>query len=203
MKHCEIYKDTESLILEGEVWKPVLGYEGLYEVSSLGRIKSLLSNKILKQWYAGNQQLMVTLCADGIKHKQYVSNIVGTCFLGVPNKKRNEVFCHLNMCKTDNRVCNIGIESKRNERLLAYHLGVLKDWGIKEMGTKTRFIPQYVYIGTTQNGEEYRFTSSELIDKFGSGARSIMRCVGGKRSFKTAYKMTWRKEKNSNYENRD
>lgn len=28
-----------------EIWKPVIGYEGLYEVSSLGRVKSLNYNE--------------------------------------------------------------------------------------------------------------------------------------------------------------
>ena len=153
-----------------------------------------MTNKILKQWYGGNNQLLVTLCADGIKHKQYVSNIVGMCFLGMPNRKRNEVFVHLNMIKTDNRVCNLGIESKSNEKLLAYHLGVQKDWGIKEMGRKTRFVTRFIYIGTKSDGTEETFTSSELIDRFGSGARSIMRCIEGKKNFNSAYKMKWRKE---------
>ena len=31
-----------------EEWRPILGYEGLYEVSSLGRVKSCRYNKILK-----------------------------------------------------------------------------------------------------------------------------------------------------------
>lgn len=191
----EIYKNLSLEDLPGEVWRDVVGYEGLYQVSNLGRVKSLLSNKILKQWFGGNNQLLVTLCADGEKHKQYVSNIVGVCFLGVPDRNRNEVFVHLNMIKTDNRVCNLGIETKRNERLLAYHLGVLKDWGIKDMGVKTRFIPQYMYIGTNKNGNEEVYTSEELIDRFGSGARSIIRCIEKKANYNTAYKMTWRKEK--------
>ena len=198
VSYKDIYKITDITNLPNEEWRPILGYEGLYEVSSLGRIKSLLTNRILKQWFGGNKQLLVTLCADGIKHKQYVSNIVGVCFLGVANRKENEVYVHLNMCKTDNRACNIGIETKHNERLLAYHLGVLKDWGIKDMGVKTRFVPQYLYIGTKKNGEEEVYTSEELIDKFGSGARSIMRCIEKKSHFNTAYKMTWRKEKIAN-----
>ena len=31
-----------------EIWKPIKGFEGKYEVSNLGRIKSLISHKILK-----------------------------------------------------------------------------------------------------------------------------------------------------------
>ncbi len=33
--------------METEIWKPVVGYEGLYEISTFGRVKSLRKNKIL------------------------------------------------------------------------------------------------------------------------------------------------------------
>ena len=83
--------DTELADFDGEIWKDVYGYEGLYQVSNKGRIKSceridgqgrLLKAKILKQWFGGNNQLMVTLCADGVKNKIYVSHLVGGCFIG-------------------------------------------------------------------------------------------------------------------------
>ena len=32
--------------MENEVWKDIVGYEGLYQISNLGRIKSLEKNKI-------------------------------------------------------------------------------------------------------------------------------------------------------------
>lgn len=32
-----------------EIWKDIEGYEGLYQVSNLGRIKSLRTNRILKK----------------------------------------------------------------------------------------------------------------------------------------------------------
>lgn len=194
MNSSALYKNTIITDLEGEQWKDLLGYEGLYMVSNLGRIKSLLSNRILKQWFGGNKQLLVTLCADGIKSKVYVSNIVGACFVGVCDRRKNEVYTHLNMVKTDNRACNIGIESKSSERLLAYHYGRMHDWGIKNAGAGTRFAPLYFYIGTKMDGTEVKYTSEELIEHFGSGARSIFRCIAGEKSFNTAYKMKWRKE---------
>lgn len=40
---------NEAINLEGEIWRPVVGYEGIYEVSNKGRIKSLIRGKgILK-----------------------------------------------------------------------------------------------------------------------------------------------------------
>ena len=190
----EYYNNLLSNDLENETWKDVLGYETIYSVSNFGRIKNLQRNSILKQWFCGNNQLMVTLCADGNKNKIYVSNIVGITYIGVPDRKNNEVFCHLYNNKKNNSIANISIESKSNSTLLSYHNGVCKDWGIKDVGKKTQFVSKQKYESTNiKTGEKEIFDWQELHDKFGSGVRSILRVLEGKQSFKTAYKRTWKK----------
>ena len=37
----KIYENLSLEDMEGEIWKDVVGYEGIYQVSNLGRIKSL------------------------------------------------------------------------------------------------------------------------------------------------------------------
>ena len=44
-----------------EVWKAVKGYEGLYEISNTGKVKSLIKERLLKPWehkkgYLGEQE---------------------------------------------------------------------------------------------------------------------------------------------------
>lgn len=190
--------DTQLADFDGEIWKDVYGYEGLYQVSNKGRIKSCeridgqgrrIKTKILKQWFAGNNQLMVTLCADGVKNKIYVSHLVGGCFIGFA--KAGEVYTHLDSNKNNNCVENISIEKKSSQVLLAYHNGVLKDWGIKEAGVKTRFVSIQKYVGTDKNGNKKEYTYDELLLKYGTGIRSIFRCIEGRENFKTAYGQTW------------
>ena len=48
-----------------EIWKPVIGYEGLYEVSNLGRVKSLNYN------HTGNEGILKTIGTTG--HYQQVN----------------------------------------------------------------------------------------------------------------------------------
>lgn len=187
------YLDVEMTDLEGEIWKDVIAYEGLYQVSNFGRIKSFLSNKILKQFYGGQKQLQVTLVADGIRNKVYVSNIVGATFLRFTLK--GEVYLHNDSDKTNNSVDNISIGIRSHANLLAYHNGVRKDWGIKDVGVKTRFVSRQIYIGTKVDGTETKYTWEELHYKYGSGIRSIQRCLAKKPNFNTAYKQTWRTEK--------
>ena len=54
-----------------EIWKDIKGYEGLYQISSLGNVKSLNYNRtgkeqVLKQ-KDNNGYLMVCLCKNWIK----------------------------------------------------------------------------------------------------------------------------------------
>lgn len=180
--------------LNGEIWYNIKGYETMYQVSNLGRVKSFLTNRILKQYFGGNEQLQVVLCGNGEKKKMYVSMLVGAAFIGECDRSKNEVYCHLNMIKTDNRACNISIESKSNERVLAYHFGRLRARNFGNTGNRTQFKPRYNYIGTKYDGSEERYTSEELAKKFGSGHVSIIRCAKGVKHFLSAYKMTWRRE---------
>jgi len=190
--------DTNLADFEGEIWKDIYGYEGLYQVSNYGRIKScerefpsIKKAKILKQYYAGNKQLMVTLCADGSKNKIYVIQIVGGCFIGFP--KEGEVYTHLDSNKYNNSIKNIGIETKSSQQLLTYHNGVLKDWGISKAGVKTRFVAKQKYIGTDKKGNKKEYLHNELLLKYGAGVSSIFKCIAGRESFKTAYGQTWEK----------
>lgn len=192
--YSDIYKDLSMCSLKGEVWRDIKDYETMYQVSNLGRVKSFLTNRILKQYFAGNEQLQVVLCGNGEKKKAYVSMIVGKAFIGECDRLKNEVYCHLNMIKTDNRACNISIVSKSNERVLAYHYGRLHTNNIQNSGIKTQFKSKYYYVGTRRDGSEERYTSQELATKYGSGQRSIIRCVKGVKNFRSAYQMTWRRE---------
>lgn len=201
-RSSDIYKNLSMSSLDGEVWRDIKGYETMYQVSNMGRIKSFITNRILKQCFAGNNQPQVILCSDGVKKKAYVLMIVGRAFIGECDRSKNEVYCHLNMIKTDNRACNISITSKSNERILAYHYGRLRSGIIRNSRVKTRFRPKYYYIGTRKDGIEEKYTSDGLIKKFGSGHRSIIRCVKGVKYFRTAYKMTWRRELISNIDSK-
>lgn len=183
------FMNLSMIDIHGEIWKDVLGYETMYQVSNFGRIKSLLTNKIIKQWYCGNGQLMVTLSADGIRNKVYVSNIVGFTF--IRNTLKGEVYTHLDSNKTNNALSNLSIENKKSQVLLSYHNGVLKDWGIKYAGIKTRFVSKQKYIGTDKKGIKTEYSYDDLLLKYGSGVRSIYRVLNNEKNFKTAYGQTW------------
>lgn len=106
----EIYKNLDLNNLEGEEWRNVVGYEGIYQVSNMGRVKSLGNNKtrkdkILRQTKFKNGYLIVNLCKEGKYKTCYVHRLVGNAFLENPNGYR--CYNHKNEIKTDNRAENL------------------------------------------------------------------------------------------------
>lgn len=71
---------------EPEIWLPVVGFEGLYEVSSLGRIKSLPRNTtrggIMKLHLRADGHLDVTLTRNGVQGHRRVHQLVAEAFIG-------------------------------------------------------------------------------------------------------------------------
>lgn len=89
-----------------EVWKDCKGYEGRYQVSSQGRIWSVVSQCYLKQKLTNSGYCEVGLTAKNGKMKsERIHRLVAIAFLDNPNNY--PVVNHLNGIKTDNRIENL------------------------------------------------------------------------------------------------
>jgi predicted XRE-type DNA-binding protein len=69
-----------------ELWKPVVGFEGRYQISSLGRVRSTkvvrLGGNILTPQDNGNGRKFVRLFVNGVGYKRYPYKLVAEAFLG-------------------------------------------------------------------------------------------------------------------------
>jgi hypothetical protein len=100
-----------------EEWRQVLNYEGLYEVSSLGRVRSLdrsvnhyrgsriSRGKVLSTYRGSDGYLSVCLCMNGSKNHARVHRLVLESFLG-PCPDGLEC-CHNNGDRGDNTLDNL------------------------------------------------------------------------------------------------
>ena len=91
--------------LEDEVWKPIKDFEGYYEVSNKGRIKSSKRNIILNQGNITKGYLGVSLAKDGVSYSKRVHKLVADAF--IPNIENKPYINHINGNKKDNRVENL------------------------------------------------------------------------------------------------
>lgn len=91
-----------------EEWKDISGYEGLYQVSNLGRIKSTpregTKGGIIKQ-FSANGYMKVNLHKDGKEHFIYTHRLVAIAF--ITNQDNKPQINHKNGNKHDNRVINL------------------------------------------------------------------------------------------------
>lgn len=121
-----------------EVWKPVVGYEGRYEVSSLGRIKALARNIHYKDGRVGSLEerlIKGTLTKAGYfvvsfdsKKRKLVHQVVAEAFLGVPEYKLT--VNHKDGNKTNNTLENIEWNTYKQNNDHARETGLNKQHGM-------------------------------------------------------------------------
>ena len=89
-----------------ELWKPIPGYESLYEASTLGRVRSLFRyKKILKPSPVTTGYLTVELWKDKQRKRIGIHRLVAMCFCENPENK--PFVNHLDETKTNNRADNL------------------------------------------------------------------------------------------------
>ena len=103
---------------EKEEWRDVVGYEGLYEVSNFGRMKSLSRKGRLGDSFIGGSKdgagyLQIALYKNRVRTFKNIHQIVAIAFLGHIPSGHSIVVNHINGDKIDNSVKNIELITGR------------------------------------------------------------------------------------------
>ena len=139
-----IHKTFKGEKLYREVWRDVVGYEGLYEVSNLGRVRSLDKEIIItgvqKRPVKGIKKGKIFTPSQNPQGYYYttlhknkktktvrVHRLVAQAF--IPNPENKPYIDHINTIKTDNRVQNLRWATQKencNNKLTRKHISEAK-----------------------------------------------------------------------------
>lgn len=146
-------------------WEDIPGYEGIYQISDMGNIRSLDRtiidvNGILRE-YKGKDlskivntagYLYVNLYKDVIKNVQQIHSLMGITFLNHISS-RNIVVDHINNNKFDNRLDNLQIVSQRfntskdKKNGTSQYIGVCLDKKTGKYKSQIRLNGKIKYLG--------------------------------------------------------
>lgn len=119
--------------MEKEIWKDIQGFEGLYQVSNIGGIKSLSrvcvqrqrtyikKEQIMRKYFNRQGYLCVRLSKNNIQKGFLVHRLVAQAF--IPNPENKQTINHKNGIHFDNRVENLEWATYLENNIHAYENG--------------------------------------------------------------------------------
>ena len=167
-----------------EIWKDIPNYKNKYQVSNLGRVKSLsrkswngkinflLKERILKsKSHKKNKYLSVALHKNGIQKSFYIHKLVAMCFLKYKATTRSIVIDHIDNNHLNNNVNNIQIitqrmnSSKDKKGHTSKYVGVSWDKFTNKWRSNTNIKGKYVHIGLFTNEIDAHLAYQKAIHK--------------------------------------
>lgn len=169
-----------------EIWMPVLGYEGRYEASNFGRIKSLNyrhtgMEQLLRPAKNSTGYLQVILTKNGKKKMSLVHRLVWEAFNGpIPAGMQIN---HLNECIWDNQLENLSLATPKENI----------NWGTgvrRSAKTRSKMVEQYTLDGVYVRTWPSTVSVENELWHLGYRATNISACCLGK--LKTHKGYTWK-----------
>lgn len=171
-----------------EIYKDIQGYEGKYQISNLGNVYSLITNKILKPQKNIHGYLKVGLYKNGKCKIFNIHNLVANAFIENPNNYK--YVNHKDENKTNNRVENLEfcsfyynlmygtrvqrIAKKNNKPILQFDLegNFIKEYesitqASKELNNSLNNISQCC-LGRSRTSKGYIFRFKDVLSKYKS-----------------------------------
>ena len=178
-----------------EIWKDVVGYEGYYQVSNFGNIRSVdrviysdklhigtkreLKGKMLKPYVNSHGYLALTLTKNGNEKLLRVHRIVAEAFIKNPNNY--DQVNHIDGDKTNNKIENLEWCNNQYNVNHAYKNGLANHY--------TKSVKQYDLKGNYIKTFESIIKASEAVN---GQHTNITKCAKG--CINSAYGYKWRYE---------
>ena len=165
-----------------EIWKDIKGFEGLYQVSNMGRVKSVRKNIILKNQIARKGYERVILCINNSPKNYFVHRLVANAF--IPNPDNLPQVNHKDENKLNNRVENL--EWCTQKYNVNYGTGIAK-----RARSQSKKVLQFKTDGTFI--KEWKSTK-DVQRNLGFDNSHISKCCRGKYTYAYGYIWKYKKE---------
>lgn len=160
-----------------EVWKDVIGFEGLYEVSDLGRVRrsspganNTYAGRIVKQFPGRHGYMFAGVYKDGKRRSVIVHTAVLRAFIG-PKPEGMEC-CHGDGVRTNNSLSNLRWDTHKNNALdTVTHCST--QWASKITKSQAREI--------RERYKNSRIKQRELAAEYGISQPQVSQILSGKR----------------------
>lgn len=205
--------NSQGSVVNIEIWKDIEGYEGLYQVSNLGRVKSLKFNKIkiLSQGISGSGYKIASLSKENQRKIFLVHRLVAMVFIKNPNnypcinhKDENKLnnlannleWCtHRYNCNYKNHNKNLSKSLKSSEKIKNKKLSEKHKKNISK-SIKGNKNPRARKILCITTGEIFSYIE-EVEEKYNIKTSGISACCRGDRKSAgkhpiTGEKMVWK-----------
>lgn len=185
-----------------EVWKDIEGYDGCYQVSNLGRVKSLerFKENVLSGLIKVHEKFMckrdrcgyshVSLCKNGIKKHLKVHRLVAIAFIQNPENKQQ--INHIDGNRKNNNVNNLEWATPSENAKHAFRIGLNKPSHLGKFGYNNHLSKEVYQHDINGN----------FLKKYGSvrdagretkiNQSSIAKCANKKPNYRTAGGFIWK-----------
>ena len=161
-----------------EIWKPIKGYEGYYEVSNTGHVRNAKTKQILSPSDNG-QRLRVTLCKEGVQKSHAVHRLVAEAFIVNESPGDKVQVNHIDNNRFNNRVDNLEWVTPSENVAHAY---------VNGYNSKAKIVYQ-------MDGADYiamYYSTREAERATGIAASSISKVALGKRKTAGGFRWTYK-----------
>ena len=140
-----------------EEWRDVVGYEGLYQVSNRGRVRSydrtvphgvgkrVVRHRIMKQYINDCGYCQVRLNKNHVSKNKRVHRLVAEAFISNPRHLKQ--VNHIDLDKTNNHVENLEWCSQKKNLIHAVNNNAIQSYAILQCDEKGRVLNEWVSLG--------------------------------------------------------